>query len=683
MPADRILETLLRSLQTWTAQQDTPVILSTAAALLTRLHNPLNVTLLTAHLLTAPALWERPDGLQTVLRIVGVFHAAAQAIIKREHEAAARETGSGAYPYVPEPDIGLPAEAWMRAVVAGADERSERWKHVLVLGGLVIGFGDEGISASAKRRLGEGFVRAVNMALAEGRGHEELGGHAVALTLNHAFPLLGDGERAGLDWNLVLPVLVGSAFFSHEGLQSAYFIGAIDLDILEGQGKLSWAANTTSFYQVEQILKRPLVSSLGPLSRLIAHAVEHISDPWIIQTMVEDLTGFTRSLIMQWRQIKLSRVDVPDEAAIFPEETLKRTIPTLWKLLKAALFALVIVFRGAVGRLLNDRVLASDAVAPILASQVLHSLRNVYFIASRLGTDSLSQYTFISLASIDILSNYPPAAGTLLSDIAPPHPGTIPPSPLDRTLDHYFLNTAEHFTLILPLSTSADLLLPTALPYLTTPPTPHTLPIFEAAHSVALAVFAAPHAAPLAAEYLPTYVSALFNVFPAHLSPRQFRLAFKTLLRTAAPPAPLAASQPDLPAIVLELLHHRAGTAGTTPLAPRPGESEAPVPLSEQAVLVLTLLDALPFLPVPLLEEWLPLAAGLVRGVGDAGMRDVARTRFWEVLVGGEMDAERAMVAAAWWGTWGGREAVLYDGTGDGGEYLMSGGLGKGEESKL
>jgi hypothetical protein len=75
--------------------------------------------------------------------------------------------------------------------------------------------------------------------------------------------------------------------------------------------------------------------------------------------------------------------------------------------------------------------------------------------------------------------------------------------------------------------------------------------------------------------------------------------------------------------------------------------------------------------------------------IGDAGMREAARRRFWDVLVSGEMDVERAAVGVAWWGTAGGREMVLLNapraGTGKGrdGEYLMSGGLGQGETSRL
>ena len=41
-------------------------------------------------------------------------------------------------------------------------------------------------------------------------------------------------------------------------------------------------------------------------------------------------------------------------------------------------------------------------------------------------------------------------------------------------------------------------------------------------------------------------------------------------------------------------------------------------------------------------------------------MRENVKARYWEVLVSGEMDAERSGVAVNWWTTRGGRERVLY-----------------------
>ncbi|KAJ4298277.1 hypothetical protein N0V90_006177 [Kalmusia sp. IMI 367209] len=675
MPADRLLSTLLRSLQTYTDQQDTPRILGTASSLLTTLGNPHNLSLLTSHLLTAPALWDRPEGLRTPLRLLSVFHTAVTTVVNHHNDVRydkAPELPPGQTPI----GGGLSLDDWIRAVVAGADERSHRWKHLVTLGGLLVAIGsleEQGMDlywASGIRKRVEGaLVRATNLALAEIRERSEadgLGGQTIVMVLNHAFGCLSDVERAQLDYDLLLPVLIGTAYFSNEGFQSAYFMGGLNLDIKIKGAKLDWDARSSSYRQVEAIMARPLVSSMGPLSRIIAHAVENVRDPWVIQTMMDDLASFARALTTQWRQINFSEIDPAEEALYLEEEALLKTVPLLWRLLKAALFATTITLRGVFIRILGDRTLAGDAVAPVIASQALQTLRHLYFITSRLGPASFSQHTFVYLTAIDILSAYPMHADKFLKSIAPPQLGQIPRHPLDRTLDLYFLNTAEHFSLVLTSAVNEDLLVASAVPYLAAGGNHNMLPIFEAAHSVMLAVLSAPQSAEITAKHLPFYIDAVFSVFPHNLSPRQFRLAFKTLMRVTAPPSAISALHPDLSATLMELVHHRALTAPTQPLPPDEttlalqGSDAPPPPLSEQAVLTLTLLDALPFLPIPLLEEWMPLCAELLNQIDDSAMRETVKARYWEVLVSGEMDPDRSGSAVAWWGTRGGREMVLY-----------------------
>ena len=88
--------------------------------------------------------------------------------------------------------------------------------------------------------------------------------------------------------------------------------------------------------------------------------------------------------------------------------------------------------------------------------------------------------------------------------------------------------------------------------------------------------------------------------------------------------------------------------------------------LSEQSVLVLALIDALPFLPVIDLEDWLPIVARSLEAIESDAMLQACRERLWEVLSSGELDIERAEVCVAWWNTGGGRDLVLF------GSKLMS-----------
>jgi hypothetical protein len=85
----------------------------------------------------------------------------------------------------------------------------------------------------------------------------------------------------------------------------------------------------------------------------------------------------------------------------------------------------------------------------------------------------------------------------------------------------------------------------------------------------------------------------------------------------------------------------------------------APIPLSEQAFLVLALIDSLCFLRVEDLEEWLPLTANLINAVSPSEMRRVCVERFWDALSNGEMDVERAHYCVTWWSTKGGREMII------------------------
>jgi hypothetical protein len=310
-----------------------------------------------------------------------------------------------------------------------------------------------------------------------------------------------------------------------------------------------------------------------------------------------------------------------------------------------------------------------------------------------MGNVSFSQYTFTYLTSIDILASYPNQSATFLDSIAPSELGHIPSHPLERNLDLFFLNTAEHFAPVLSSRQNEDLLLAAASPYLITAGNPNLLPIFEAAHSVTLSVFSAPQNVDLTAKHLPFYVDALFRVFPHNLSARQFRLAFKNLIRVVSPPSRIAITQPMLAATLLDLVHERAIHAPDTPLPPSyvpssTGSSglesipQSTIPdLSEKAVLILTLIDAFPCLSLALLEEWLPLTAIATQTVTDSAMREYCKKHFWEVLVGGEMDPERSQICVRWWTSRGGRESLINGDDMPDEEYVMSGGLG--EEEKV
>lgn len=638
-----------------------------------------------------------------------VFHSAT---IKCHDREIAEHQNQGAFPAAhPHLESHLPLQEWITATIKGADEHSPPAYHLLAIGGVMIALAsrdDDFMASSLAPVLQTAFVKAANLALRDTAAEDDFAHGTICLAVNHAFAHLSDLDRSALDYDLLLPVLMSSTFHSSDGLRSAYFLGVADADLHQVSSQhFNWPADSPSYQQIETILKSPLISSLGPLSRLIAYTVDQVQDPWLVLSAVEDVADFSKRLGVQWRQNKLSEIDASEEAIFLHEEARKNTVPTLWRLLRSTLFAVVIILRGAVGRLVGDISLAThnsmfsclelksinaDSLdAPHVAQAALHSLRSLSFIFSRLGNVSFSQYTFTYLSSIDILANYPAHSSSFLNSIAPSEPGQIPSHPLERNLDLFFLNTAEHFALVLPPGQNEDLLLAAASPYLITFGNPNLLPIFEAAHSVTLSVFSAPQNVDLTTKHLPFYVDALFRVFPHNLSARQFRVAFKNLIKVVSPPSRIAVTQPLLAATLLDIVHERAIHAPTVPLPPNHMSSQPAAPeleptsqpgvpdLSEQAVLVLTLIDSLPCLSLALLEEWLPLSAAVTQMITDATMREQCQKHFWETLVGGEMDPERSQICVSWWTTRGGREALLETDGPTNEQFVMSGGLGEKE----
>ncbi|KAK6428362.1 hypothetical protein LTR95_015495 [Oleoguttula sp. CCFEE 5521] len=668
MPADRLLGTLLRSLQTYAEQQDTPRLLGTAASLLTTLNNPLNVTLLTSQLLAAPAIWARPEGLTTSLRCMSVFHSAARALV--QHEVATSQNQKGSDFVLPQPERVLHSDEWIKAVLHGADNHSPRWRHVLVIGGLLLGFGqaeDRILSRSTFRLLEETFVKFVNNALVDVADDDELGQTTVTLVLNHCFPAISEFERSQLDYDRLLPLLMWSSLRSDEGLGSGYFLGAIDLDLHSTPDNLlGWPERSPSFSHIQRMSASPLGASLGPLARLIGHTVDHVRDSWLVSSAVDDLFDFTRTLQLQWRQTKLSGVDASDEMTSLTRQTLEITSPALWKLLRSASYAVVIILRSVLGRLLSDGALASGEVGPETAAKAISALRNLYFVSARAGAATFTQYTFVYLTALDVLGSHPVQVQRFIEAIRSPHLGTIPQHPLDRNLDLFYLNTAEHLALAIPELAAEDLLVAACKPYLVAGREERLLPSFEAAHSTMLAAFSVPHNAGLAGRHMPFYIDALLRMFPGSVSPRQFRLAFTTLVSIASPPSLVAATQPMLPAVLFDLLQDRVDHASSETLPSMRNEDSQPdaaseaVSLSERAAVVLTAIDTLTSIPLDMLSYCLPATADMVNTIDDSEIRDHCIEHLWSVLMEGAMEPDRSRTSHAWWSSAGGREHVLY-----------------------
>ena len=639
------------------------------------------MTLLASHILSNDALYPRPVGLAQTRQIFSVFYTATLRFVEDKQQPPK----SYSDPQRPPFQSDLSVDDWLRAVVKGADDASPRWRHTLLLGGLLLAFQSrdfESLSHNFRNKLEAALVTAANLALLQ-KETEPNCEVVVVFVLNHTFPILSESHQAQVNYDLLLPTLVDATFFSREGLEYGYWLGTVDNDVRQSSGqKFNWPSSSPSFAKVNEIKSRHLTAALGPLSRLIAHCIDNVQDRSLIIYSTNRIAEFTKNLLISWRQNKLSEIDSREEAHFLEQETVSKTLPFLLQLLRDTMFAAVISLRSVLGRVLCDGFLASNVHAPGLAIQSLHILRDTYFIAHRFGLTSSSQYIFVNFVAIDILSRYQSQSENFLEVIRPTEVGQIPPHPLDRMLDLFFLNTAEHFTLVLNANMNQELLFNAASPYINPQGDPRLGEISEAAHSVMLAILAAPQNTEVAARGVPFYVETLLESFPKQLTARQFRLAIKSVVRVAAPPSPVANAMPLMQAIVLDLLRQRIGNASENPLPPSPDlPIEGSEPLSEKVVLLLSIIDCLSFLSVPLLEEWLPLTTEQLHKISNPRHKHQCQQRLWETLSSGEMDVDRAAACVAWWTSRGGREHVMFGAPPEEQEYMMSGALTL--ESKL
>lgn len=711
MPADRLLNTVLLHYQDVHDDAKSEQIIGTTTHLLTHLANPLNLGVLTSQLLTAPAVWHRPTfDLAQALRIVSVYNSAAlrvrqdaaDALEKKQQERSGGVMGMHWPPpplgTAPERESGgLKPDEWVRAVVKGADDRSPRWRHLLVLTGVLVGF--EGndrqtLSRGLRNTLQQAVVMAANLAL---RSHAEDGPLAeasIVMALNYAFPLLSEHHRQQLDCDVLLPVLLW-AMLRDQGCVDGAFLHEIARDVTQtvggaAAGACHWSPQSASFGMLVDMDKRPVMANMGPLAKMTAFAATHARDTNVVLQAQEDLLVFTHKLLDVWARNRLSGVEPALQSAQLSPETLQTTWPALWQVLRKVMFAVVATLQAVVARSLLDAAMLHSAVAPAVAAKSLQILRNIYFISSVNGNDAFQVYTFTYLTSLDVLCRSGAACEKFLSDFRPADGLSVPSAHLQRTLDLFYLNAAEHMPLSLTTDAAADaLIIKPATAYLAFDGamTPTMVHIFEAAHSAVLSCLSCPQHSALTMQLAPFYIATLFDAFPRRISPRQFRVAFKTVMQMVSPPFPIAAQEPLLGETLLEMLLNHAASASTIPLAPEEGaqaasEESGVMLMSAQSALVLALVDALPFLPLPLVEEWMAIAAQTLNAIADPQLRRPVRERFWDILVNGEMDVERSAIGVAWWGTKGGREMVLGRRVPGAEVPMMSGALVT-EESKL
>lgn len=674
MPVDRLLNTVLQHYQDVHDAAKTDQIIGTTVHLLAHLSNPLNLTVLTSQLLTAPAIWRRHDGSRTALRIISLFNTAAMRVRDRTRTTTTTTIATTT--------TTMSCDAWTRAVVKGADERSKRWQHLLVLAGVLMGMegnNRRALSQSLRDTLEQAVVMAANLAL-EG-GDADDGGPVAALSivmaLSFVLPLLSTHHKARINCAALLPFATW-AMTGEEGFCDAQFLRAVARDTTVQQGRVhSWPAQSPSCLLLREMEKQPLVANMGPLSQLAAFAVQHAADAAAVALAHEALLVFTGRVLDVWHRNPFSEIDPSLESSSLTLDTLQNAWPLLWQIFRRLMFGTTAVLQAIVARSLLDSQMQRHGMAPAIASKSLQILRNIFFISNRNGNSAFEVYTFAYMASLDVLSRDALVSEAFLREARPADAHPAPSDHLAKTLDLFYLNVAEHLSLVLPTESCEALIVKPAVAYLSQqePMSPSMTEVFESAHSAILSVLSCPQHSTLTVKLTPFYIVKLFESFPRHISPRQFRVAFRTVMEVVSPPFPIAAMDPELSETLLEMLRANIATASTQLLqaaADAPSQASEEL-LSEQSALVMTLIDSLPFLPLSLVEESLGNTARAINGIEDPRLRAAVQKRFWHVLVDGEMDVERSTIGVAWWGTKGGRELVLFGGARE--PLVMSGAL--------
>ncbi|KAK7428530.1 hypothetical protein QQZ08_004968 [Neonectria magnoliae] len=684
MSTDRLLNTVLQHYQDIHDAAKTDQILGSTVHLLTELSNPLNLGVLTSQLLTAPAIWQQHSGVRNSMRIISVYNSGATRVHNNEVAwREGKESNDGG---------GITCEEWTRAVVKGADDRSRRWQHLLVLTGVLMGMegGDRrSLSRSLRNTLESAVVTAANLALETQLADGPVAGASIVIALNFAFPLLSDYHQCLINCNALLPLLVW-AITAEEGFCEGQFLADIGTEVAESPShQLAWSPLTPLFRQLRELDKRPIMANMGPLSKLTGFVVQQVTDTRVVLHAQDALLLFTRQVLGAWQRNRLNEIDPAAEAVALTPETLKNTWPALWSLLRKLMFGVVAMLQSIISRSLLDPYMLNDIAAPMIASKSLHILRNLFFISSRNGNNAFQVYTFTYLTSIDIISRNAAMAYTFLHETRPADNTPAFTTYLQRTLDLFYLNLAEHLPLTLSTDACEALIIKPATAFLSHEGTmtPSMVELFESAHSAVLSTLSCPQHSPLTIQITPFYIIKLFESFPQQISPRQFRVAFKTVMQIVSPPFPIAEMEPYFSETLLEMLQSYTANASTSPLpptadavAPAASSEQGEEPLSQQSSLILALVDSLPFLPLPLLEEWLTVAAQALYDIADPVLREPVKKRFLEILVSGEMDVERAAIGVAWWGTHGGREMVMLGGNQP---AMMSGALGIDRTSRL
>ncbi|KAF3915280.1 hypothetical protein AA313_de0201103 [Arthrobotrys entomopaga] len=634
-----LLTSILQTLQA-PAGRNTNIrtIVNNSAVTLSRLTNPLNVSLLTTQILAAPALWNSPDLVSVCQAVFDIFRLSTGERVRESTRA-------------------ISLNDWIEAVINGADSRVPRWKHALASGGILAAFdaNDARLPFTTRSNLEAHLLEVVNLHFEFLTSGIET--QSCVLAISNTYRILSEDAKYMINYAALTGAVLPAMFLSSEGYQTGDFLRQIDRGIPSAKRP----SKVTAPFSLKDFLARPFVRNMGGLAKLAATSMDSSANAETINGALSVLATYSRSLVSIWCETQLSTL--PDNA-IISQDPVQTNTAQLWQLLKASLFSTVVVL---------EKVHS-------FASQIICILRDLFFITHRTNPAAFGTYNFVFHACIDIVMSNPGQAESLAGQLAPIQTGTLPTHPTNILRDLYFLNTLEHLVIACTPRFCTSIVSPSLTPYLANPSANDLLrEPFESAHSLSLAMIGCPQLVETSFKILPEYIESVFMAYPQFLSTRQFRLAIASLVKYTSPPTALSGIKRDLPDVILEMLCARIDSADgrhpvtawkpqqrqrqdATPDGAAPGgggeasqaEQEG---FTERDACILALLDSLPFMEEAALMRWLEVSARYVGDTKRGDSREILRGRMWDVI-SGELDVGRSQLAIPWWSE-GGREVVL------------------------
>lgn len=151
-------------------------------------------------MLIAPAIWKRPDGLGTCLQVLRTIYSASLVVARGEQ--------GGHQSKLQHAPRSVDFEDWVLAVTRCTDAKAPRWRHLLVLGGLLLTWTGENQlleHTRTRQNVAEALVEMTNLVLDESRHeNDSLSQLSVALVANYSFELLSEAQRRRINYDVRL-----------------------------------------------------------------------------------------------------------------------------------------------------------------------------------------------------------------------------------------------------------------------------------------------------------------------------------------------------------------------------------------------------------------------------------------------------------------------------------------------